>query len=241
MESFQRTECGEETVMAVSIRWLGHSAYAFDIDGHKLLIDPFVSGNPVAKAAANELEAEVILLTHAHGDHVGDSVEIAKRTGALVVCNFEMGDWFMAHGVQNVFQGNPGGTFRNDWMSAKWTVAHHSSSFPDGTYGGQPNGFVIRGGGSVVYHAGDTSLFSDMKLIGEEGLGLALLPIGDCFTMGIDDSIKAIKFLTPTRVSPMHYNTFPPIEQDAGAWAARVDAETSARAVVLEPDGELTL
>ena len=227
--------------MAVTIRWLGHSAYTFDVDGRKLLIDPFVSGNPVARAAAKDLEAEVILLTHAHGDHVGDSVEIAKRTGALVVCNFEMGDWYMAHGVQNVFQGNPGGTFRNDWMSAKWTVAHHSSSFPDGTYGGQPNGFVIRGGGATIYHAGDTSLFSDMQLIGDEGLDVALLPIGDCFTMGIDDSIRAIDLLKPKLVSPMHYNTFPPIEQDGLAWAARVRAETDASAVVLEPDGVISL
>lgn len=227
--------------MAVTIRWLGHSAYSFDIDGHKLLIDPFVSGNPVAKALAEDLDAEVILLTHAHGDHVGDSVEIAKRCGALVVCNFEMGDWYVAHGVQKVFQGNPGGSFSNDWMSAKWTVAHHSSSFPDGAYGGQPNGFVIRGGGATIYHAGDTCLFGDMKLIGDEGLDLALLPIGDVFTMGVDDSIRAIGFLNPKLASPMHYDTFPPIEQDAAAWAARVENETSAGAVVLEPDGAFTL
>ena len=227
--------------MSVTVRWLGHSAYSLDVDGHKVLIDPFVSGNPVAKAAASELEAEVVLLTHAHGDHVGDSIEIAKRTGALVVCNFEMGDWFMAHGVQNVFQGNPGGTFRNDWLSAKWTIAFHSSSFPDGTYGGQPNGFVIRGGGATIYNAGDTCLFGDMRLIGEEGLDLALLPIGDCFTMGIDDSIKAVRLLEPKLVSPMHFNTFPPIEQDAEAWAARVEAETDATAIVLAPDGEINL
>jgi len=227
--------------MSVTLRWIGHSAYSLEIDGHNVLIDPFVSGNPVAKAAAKDLAADVILLTHAHGDHVGDSVEIAKRTGALVVCNFEMGDWYMAHGVENVFQGNPGGTFRNDWMSAKWTLAFHSSSFPDGTYGGQPNGFVIRGGGAAIYHAGDTCLFGDMKLIGDEGLDLALLPIGDCFTMGVDDSIKAIKLLEPKAVSPMHYNTFPLIEQDVSAWAARVESETGAKAIVAEPDGEFSL
>ena len=227
--------------MSVSIRWLGHSAYSLDIDGHKVLIDPFVSGNPVAKAVSKSLNAEIILLTHAHGDHVGDSVEIAKRTGALVVCNFEMGDWYMTHGVQNVFQGNPGGTFRNEWISAKWTIAFHSSSFPDGTYGGQPNGFIIRGGGATIYHAGDTCLFSDMQLIGDEDLDLALLPIGDCFTMGIDDSIKAVKLLNPKLVSPMHYNTFPPIEQDAAAWAERVASETEATPVVPQPDGEFSL
>ena len=227
--------------MSVSLRWLGHSAVALDIDGHKVLIDPFVSGNPASKASAKDLNAEVILLTHAHGDHVGDSVEIAKRTGALVVCNFEMGDWFMAHGVENVFQGNPGGSYRSDWLSAKWTIAFHSSSFPDGTYGGQPNGFIIRGGGYTIYHAGDTSLFSDMRLIGAEGIDLALLPIGDVFTMGIDDSISAIKLVQPKKVLPIHYNTFPPIEQDAEAWAQRVTEETDAEPVVLVPDGSLAL
>jgi len=152
-----------------------------------------------------------------------------------------MGDWYLAHGVQNVFQGNPGGSFRNDWLSAKWTLAFHSSSFPDGTYGGQPNGFLIRGGGLTIYHAGDTCLFGDMRLIGDEGIDLALLPIGDCFTMGIDDSIKAINLLRPAAVSPMHYNTFPPIEQDAEAWAARVASETAAKAIVLAPDDSMQL
>jgi len=227
--------------MAVSLEWLGHSAFALDIDGHKLLIDPFITGNPLAPRSADELAADVILLTHAHGDHVGDAEAIAKRTGAQIVCNFEMGDWYMARGIRHVFQGNPGGSFRNDWMSAKWTIAFHSSSFPDGSYGGQPNGFVIRGGGASIYHAGDTALFGDMRLIGEEGLDLALLPIGDCFTMGIDDSIRAIQLLEPARAAPMHYNTFPPIQQDAAAWADRVTRETAAEAIVLEPGAALEL
>ena len=227
--------------MAVSIKWLGHSAFQLDIDGHKLVIDPFLTGNPVAQTAADDVDAEVILLTHAHGDHVSDALPIASRSGATIVCNFEMGNWYLAQGLTDVFQGNPGGSFRNDWMSAKWTVAHHSSSFPDGAYGGQPNGFVIRGGGYTMYHAGDTALYSDMRLIGDEGPDVAIVPIGDVFTMGIDDSIAAIKLLRPKSVIPMHYNTFPPIEQDAAAWAARVESETDAKAVVLEIDGELTL
>jgi len=227
--------------MAVSFKWLGHSAYLLEIDGRKVLIDPFLTGNPTAASKAEDLEAEVILMTHAHGDHVGDSVEIAKRTGAMVVCNFEMGNWYSAQGVPHVFQGNPGGSYRNDWMSAKWTVAFHSSSFPDGTYGGQPNGFVIRGGGKTLYHAGDTSLFGDMRLIGEENLDLAFLPIGDVFTMGIEDSLRAIRWLNPRYVTPMHFNTFPPIEQDAAQWGERVRHETDAQAIVLEPDGEFTL
>ena len=227
--------------MTVSFKWLGHSAYSLDIDGHKVLIDPFLTGNPAAVSKAEELDAEIILMTHAHGDHVGDSVEIAKRIGALVVCNFEMGAWYTAQGVANVFQGNPGGTYANGWMSAKWTAAFHSSSFPDGTYGGQPNGFVIRGGGKTLYHAGDTSLFGDMRLIGEEGLDVAFLPIGDVFTMGIEDSLKAIRWLKPKYAVPMHYNTFPPIQQDAAQWGERVQRETDAQAVILNPDGEFTL
>ena len=227
--------------MAVSIKWLGHSAFQLDIDGHKLVIDPFLTGNPVAQTAADDVDAEVILLTHAHGDHVSDAIPIASRSGATIVCNFEMGNWYLAQGLTDVFQGNPGGSFRNDWMSAKWTVAHHSSSFPDGAYGGQPNGFVIRGGGYTIYHAGDTALFGDMRLIGDEGPDVAIVPIGDVFTMGVDDSIAAIKLLRPKSVLPMHYNTFPPIEQDAAAWATRIESETDCKAVVLEIDGELTL
>ena len=227
--------------MSMIIKWLGHSAWQLDIDGHKVLIDPWLTGNPAASASADDLDAEVILLTHAHGDHVGDTIDIAKRTGATIVCNFEMGNWYMAQGLSDVFQGNPGGSYHNDWMSAKWTLAFHSSSFPDGAYGGQPNGFIIRGGGATIYNAGDTCLFGDMALIGAEGLDAALLPIGDVFTMGIDDSIAAVKLLQPSIAVPMHYNTFPPIEQDAAAWAARVERETDAKAVVLPPNGDLRL
>ena len=227
--------------MAVTIKWLGHSGFQLDIDGHKLLIDPWLSGNPAATASADDLDADVILLTHAHDDHVADASAIAERTGATIVCNFEMGNWYLAQGHQNVSQGNPGGSFHNDWMSAKWTLAFHSSSFSDGSNGGQPNGFVIRAGGYAIYHAGDTCLFGDMRLIGDEGIDVALLPIGDVFTMGVDDSIKAIQFLRPGTAVPIHFNTFPPIEQDAGAWAARVESETDAKAVVLTPGGVLGL
>ena len=227
--------------MAADIKWLGHSTFLIDFDGRGVLIDPFLTGNPVARTVAADLSPDIILLTHAHGDHVADALDIADASGATIVCNFEMGDWYMAQGYENVFQGNPGGSFRNDWMSAKWTIAFHSSSFPDGSYGGQPNGFVIRGGGATIYHAGDTSLFSDMRLIGDEGLDVALLPIGDVFTMGVDDSIKAAQLLRAGIVVPMHYNTFPPIEQDAAAWARRIDSETDSAARVLAVDESLSL
>lgn len=227
--------------MRVSFKWLGHSGILLDIDGHDVLIDPFLTGNPLAGANPADLNPEVILMTHAHGDHVGDSVDIAKRSGATVVCNFEMGNWYGKQGVENVFQGNPGGSFHTDWMSAKWTIAFHSSSFPDGTYGGQPNGFVIRGGGKTLYHAGDTCLFGDMALIGEVGLDVAFIPIGDVFTMGIEDSVKAIKLLKPKYVVPLHYNTFPPIQQNVTEWAEMVNRETSAQPVVVDPGGEFTV
>lgn len=227
--------------MTVSFKWLGHSAFSLDIDGHKVLIDPFLTGNPLAVSKADEIDADVILMTHAHGDHVGDSVDIAKRTGATIVCNHEMGIWYAAQGVENVFQGNAGGTYRNDWMDAKWTVAFHSSSFSDGTYGGQPNGFVIRGGGKTLYNAGDTSLFSDMSLIGDEDLDVAFLPIGDVFTMGLDDSVKATKLLNPKYVVPMHYNTFPPIQQNVTDWAEMINRETKAIPIIVDPNGEFTV
>lgn len=227
--------------MTVSFKWLGHSAFSLDIGGHSALIDPFLSGNPLSAGDAATIPAEVILLTHAHGDHVGDTIDIAKRTGAIVVCNFEMGNWFSSKGIENVFQCNPGGTYRGDFLNAKWTIAFHSSSFPDGSYGGQPNGLIITAEGKKLYHAGDTCLFSDMKLIGDEGLDVAFLPIGDVFTMGPEESIKAVQLLRPRYVMPIHYNTFPPIVQDVVQWAEMVNRETDAQPIVLDPGGTFTL
>ncbi len=227
--------------MGVSFKWLGHSTFWLNIDGHDVIIDPFLSGNALAPISAEDVKAEVILLSHAHGDHIADALDIAQRTGATIVCNNEMGNWYRAKGHENLFQGNPGGSFNNEFMSAKWTVAHHSSSFPDGTYGGEANGFVITASGKKIYFAGDTSLFGDMALIGEVGLDVAMLPIGDVFTMGVEDSIRATKLLNPKYVVPMHYNTFPPIEQNVAEWAEMVNRDTGAQPIVLDPGGEYTL
>ncbi len=221
--------------MALSFTWLGHGSFLFDIEGHKVLIDPFLTHNPLAPVSADDIPGEVILITHGHGDHTGDTVAIAKRTGALVVSTPEICKWFGKQGVDNVYDGNIGGTWSNDYMSAKWVQAFHTSALPDGSYGGVSTGFVIQAGGKRVYFAGDTGVFGDMRLIGEPKLDLAFLPIGDKYTMGIDDSILAIKLLNPRHVVPMHFNTFPPIAQDVSAWARRVNAETNATPVINDP------
>jgi L-ascorbate metabolism protein UlaG (beta-lactamase superfamily) len=223
--------------MSIGLTWLGHSAFQAELDGHPVLFDPFLTGNPAAAATADSVRAEVIFLSHAHGDHYGDTVAIAKRTGARVVANFEIASYIAKQGVAGTSGQNPGGSFNYGFVTAKWTVAFHSSSFPDGTYGGEPNGFILTANqsGQRLYFAGDTALFSDMTLIGDHGIDIAILPIGDCFTMGIDDSIKAVRFIRPRYVLPMHYNTFPPIAQDAQAWAQRVRSETEAEPIVLAP------
>lgn len=237
--------------MTLNFTWLGHSTFVFESDGRRLIIDPFLTNNPLVETTPDDIDVDLIVLTHAHGDHVGmtadnvsgDTISIAQRTGAIIVCNFEMGKWFMAQGIpqSQVFQANPGGTMHGEWADVKFTQAFHSSSFEDGTYGGQPNGVIIRAGGFTVYHAGDTSLFGDMALIGQEGLDAAILPIGDVFTMGVDDSIKASKLLNARHVIPCHYNTFPPIVQDAGAWADRINRETNSQPIVIDPSNTYTL
>lgn len=223
--------------MSISFRWLGHSAFSMNIDDHQVLFDPFLTGNPLAAATAEEVEAEVIFLTHAHGDHLGDTVAIAKRTGALVVSNAEIAGWMQRQGVKAHGQ-NTGGSYDHGFVTAKQTIAFHSSSFPDGTYGGNPNGFVITTRSRQrLYFAGDTALFSDMQLIGEAGIDVAFLPIGDNYTMGPEDALQAVKFIRPRFVVPMHYNTFSVIAVDVAGWANRVNNETGATPIILDPGG----
>ena len=221
--------------MGINITWLGHSAFALNIDGHPVLIDPFLTGNPLGAANPDEVDAEIIFLSHAHGDHLGDTVSIAKRTGALVVANAEIAGWMSKQGVENTHGQNPGGGWDHGFVHCKFTVAHHSSSFPDGTYGGNPCGFVLTASGKRLYFAGDTALFSDMRLIGDMVIDLAFLPIGDNYTMGPEDSLSAINYIRPRYVIPMHYKTWPLIDQDASEWANRVNNETTAQPLVLDP------
>ncbi len=224
--------------MANKVTWLGHSALLIETSGQKILIDPFFTGNPAAAIPAARAECDFILVSHGHGDHVGDAVEIAKRTGATVVANYEIAGWLEKQGLQRVHGMQHGGGHDFPFGRLKMTFAIHGSQLPDGSYGGNPAGFLLHTkDGRKIYDAADTGLFGDMRLIGEEGIDLAILPIGDNYTMGPDDALRAVKLLTPRKAFPIHYSTWPPIAQDAAAWAARVRRETACEAMVLEPGG----
>jgi L-ascorbate metabolism protein UlaG (beta-lactamase superfamily) len=229
--------------MATTITWLGHNAWLIEVAGVTILLDPFLNDSPTSPVKADAVKANYILLSHGHGDHLGDTVAIARRTGAAVITSFEVGEWLKNKGVaeEKVIGMNPGGGVSQPFGYVKFTIAHHSSSMPDGTYGGVPGGFLLNLAESRVYFACDTAVFLDMKMIGSGGLDLAVLPIGDLYTMGPADSIDAIKLLNPKRVAPCHYNTFPPIKQDAAAWAERVRSHTAAEPILLQPGGQISL
>ncbi|NPA06851.1 MAG: metal-dependent hydrolase [Chloroflexi bacterium] len=222
--------------MTVKITWYGHATLGLEVDGYKILVDPFFTGNPAASTTADAVDADFILVSHGHGDHVGDTVSIAKRTGALVISNYEITNWLSSQGVSKVHPQHIGGGYHHPFGYLKLTFAIHGSGLPDGSYGGNPAGFLLTTkDGKKIYMAQDTGLFGDMKLIGDEGIDLAILPIGDNFTMGPDDALRAVKLLRPKHVIPIHYSTWPLIEQDPNAWAQRVEAETDARVHVLKP------
>ncbi len=228
--------------MSIQITWLGHASFALNADGYKVLVDPFLSGNPLASTSADALEADFILISHGHGDHLGDAVNIAKRTGAKCIGNFEIVNWLNGQGVTNTHPQHIGGGYHHEFGYVKLTIAHHGSSLPDGSYGGNPCGFLITfKSGKKAYFACDTGLFYDMKLYGDEGIDFAALPIGDNFTMGPDDAFRAVELLRPRVVIPIHFSTWPPIEQDAAAWVKRVNEQTTSRALLLKPGESYTL
>lgn len=228
--------------MSHTITWHGHGTFSLDLDGTRVVVDPFFAGNnPAAKTGADDVEADFILQTHGHGDHIADTVSLASRTGAQVIGNFEICTWINNQGHENTHALNTGGGVDLAFGRVKMTPALHSSGLPDGSYGGDPCGYVVTVGGQNIYLAGDTALFSDMTLIGDVGLDLAIIPIGDNFTMGPDDALKAVGYLKPKAAIPCHYNTWPLIEVDVNAWAGRVKAETDANPVVLGIDESHTL
>jgi L-ascorbate metabolism protein UlaG (beta-lactamase superfamily) len=220
------------------VTWLGHAAFSLEVNGHKVLIDPFLTDNPAASVTAEEVEADFILVSHGHGDHVGDTVPIAQRTGATVISNFEITNWLQAQGVaaDKIHPQHIGGGFAYPFGYLKLTMAQHGSGLPDGSYGGNPAGLLLTlPNGKKLYFACDTGLFYSMKLIGEEGIDLAVLPIGDNFTMGPDDALRAVKLIEPQVVIPVHYDTWDLIAQDPQEWAKRVEAETNTTCIVISP------
>ena len=228
--------------MTTEMTWLGHGSWAIETGGHTILLDPFLNDSPTSPVKADDVRADYILVSHGHFDHVADVASIANRTGATVVAAYEVSAWFESqHGVKNTVGMNLGGGIDLPFGRVTMTVAHHSSQLPDGSYGGNPAGFLLKLADGTVYFACDTALFSDMQLIGRAGIDLAVLPIGDLFTMGPADSIEAIKLIHPRRVAPAHYNTWPPIEQNAATWADSVRANTEAEPVVLDPGDKFTL
>ena len=216
--------------------WYGHGTFGLETGGYAVLVDPFLTGNPAASISADLVPADFIVVSHGHGDHIGDAIEVAKRSGALTISNFEIVNWLNAQGLEKTHPQHIGGGFKHPFGYLKLTHALHGSGLPDGSYGGNPAGLLLTiHSGKKIYLACDTGLFASMTLIGEEGIDLAVLPIGDNFTMGPEDALRAVKLIKPKHVIPVHYNTWPLIEQDPHAWAKQVEDETDAKAHVLDP------
>ena len=223
--------------------YFGHSVLQIKTGSTTLLFDPFITGNALAEGvtSVNSMAPDIILLTHAHFDHWGDTLEIAKQSGAVIVANHEITEYICKNGYENVQPMNIGGSCTFDWGRLTMTYARHSSSFPDGTYGGNPNGYLLFAEGVCVYNSGDTSPFAEMSWIGEDhSIDLALLPIGDLFTMGLEGSLRAARMLNPKLTVPVHYNTFPPIQADTDTWQERMSTEGLATRV-LKPGERLAL
>jgi L-ascorbate metabolism protein UlaG (beta-lactamase superfamily) len=219
----------------MQIRFLGHAAFELSDGDTTVLIDPFLTGNPKAAVAADAVSADAILLTHGHVDHFGDTVGIAKRTGAHVVAVVEIANELSAGGLENVHDPNMGGTVAFDWGWVRLVPAWHTSTTPKGT-ANVPGGLVVHIGGKTVYHLGDTALFSDLALPGRrDALDVALVCIGGHYTIDRFDAVEAAKLIGAKQVIPCHYDTFPPIETDAQAFKADVEAAGAGEVVVLAP------
>jgi L-ascorbate metabolism protein UlaG (beta-lactamase superfamily) len=225
----------------VDIRFLGHACFELSDGDTRVLIDPFLTGNPKAAVQAGDVDPSAILLTHGHADHIGDTVAIAKRAGCPVVAIVELAQELNGDGVEQVFDPNLGGTVKFDWGWVKLVPAWHTSTTPKGTVN-TPAGLLVGIGGTTIYHTGDTCLFSDMQLIAHRGnpIDVALMCIGGHYTMDRLDAVEAVKFIEPRTVIPCHYDTFPPIETDAQAFKSDVESVTSAKVQVLQPGETFT-
>jgi L-ascorbate metabolism protein UlaG (beta-lactamase superfamily) len=227
--------------MNVKFTWYGHATIGLRCNGYEILVDPYFTDNPATNTRADSVAADFILVSHGHGDHLGDTIEIARRTGATVISNNEIAVWLKEKGLKTHGQ-HIGGGHQHPFGYLKLTQALHGSKLPDGSDGGNPAGFLLTTPENIkLYLACDTGLFGDMRLIGDEGLDLAALPIGDNFTMGPDDALLAVEMLRPKQVVPIHYNTWDVIKQDPNAWAKRVEAQTSTKVSVLKPGESLEL
>ncbi len=226
--------------MAVKLTYYGHACFLVEGGGSRLIIDPFLEGNPTAPVKPQQVKVDYVLVSHAHGDHWGDTETIARANDALVIANHEISVHaanlgLRAHGL------HIGGGYNFPFGRVQLTPAMHGSSFPDGSYGGNPAGFLLTLEGRNIYHACDTGLFYDMKLIGEKGIDAAILPIGDNYTMGPEDALRAVELIQPKVVIPIHYGTFDIIKQDPQKFKAAVESKTGAKCVVLSPGDSLTL
>ena len=225
----------------MKLTYLGHSCILIETSSHKILIDPFITGNPKAPLRPDQIEADFVVVTHAHGDHWGNTLEFVER-GATLISSVEIVGYAQQHGADSA-RGvgfNVGGSFQAPFGKVTLVPAWHTSSFPDGSYGGIAMGVVLEMEGKRLYHAGDTALFSDMSLIGRKGLDLALLPIGDFYTMGPDDALEALDFLKPKAVLPIHHGTFPGIVQDVSGFITKAEA-MGIKGYPLEPGQMLEL
>jgi L-ascorbate metabolism protein UlaG (beta-lactamase superfamily) len=229
-------------MMTGKLTYHGHSCFSVEGAGKTIWLDPFLTNNPLADIQVDDVkEADYILVSHGHGDHLGDAIAIAQRTGAIIISNHEIATYCQESGIE-AHGLHIGGGCQFSFGRVKMTIAHHGSSFPDGGYAGNPGGFLFDVEDKRIYSAADTGLFHDMKLLGEEKtIDVALLPIGDNYTMGPDDALRAARLLRPRLVIPIHYNTFEVIQQDPYAFAERVKEDTEADCVVLAPGESLDL
>ncbi len=207
----------------LKVTYLSHSSFLLDDGQNQLVIDPFITGNETSPIKdANDIKVQFVVLTHAHGDHLGDGLQIAKNNDATIIAVNELANYVAGQGA-NAHNMHIGGGWDFPFGRLKFTIAHHGSSSPDGQYMGEPAGVVFTMGGKTVYHTGDTGLFLDMQLIGQlNKIDICMLPIGDNFTMGISDAVKAVEFINPGLAIPIHYNTFPVIQADPNVFCKKV-------------------